>query len=683
MVGNRSGGTGTFMMPLGMSLIVGSALIAGNALPPPVVAADSSVAGYTVPASPAAEGHPASSSFRGGDAFGKVSSAGVPVSSGSVHFFANCEDYKNPYPFHHEVAAGPITQGTYSVSHVPAGNYRVLVTSTDPTAAGTSWNGAAATCEQSPPVSVNGDTDATVDIFIAAQTRHLVTGNVRGISGTGLDDVLFYKSCEDYNAALPPVDSDNGVETQYAVFVPAGSYRVVFRTETGNGDVYRWNGSSSACETSETVAVLEEDTSVNIALAPESAVTGTVSPASTGSVFFYATCQDYAQHHPTSVASVDAGGAYATQLPNGIYRVRVQGNVSLSGSWNGAKPSCADSEPVAVNGSTTAALSASPRYAVSGTLKANGSPITQYGQIKFYASCQDYYDGNQAAWSGYMGGSTYTVSLANGAYKALVWEGTGTARSWNGATTKCEDSTNVTVSGPTTTDITADVPRTVAGSVTDSRGQTVSSGDVYFFSNCSEFRSVQHWIEQNTSLHADINAGTYSLKLANGTYRALLYTDTAAELSWHSAKSLCEQSTTVTVNGNATLDLIAAAGANVTGSVSLGTPTTPTPTPPATPTPTQSTPTPTQSTPPPPGASVMKQTTAKLAGRLPKGKSARLPKKTTQGAPLSWKTTTKKVCSVKKRKVKALKKGTCRLMSTAPAVSGFAPFNQKYSIKVK
>jgi hypothetical protein len=93
-----------------------------------------------------------------------------------------------------------------------------------------------------------------------------------------------------------------------------------------------------------------------------------------------------------------------------------------------------------------------------------------------------------------------------------------------------------------------------------------------------------------------------------------------------------------------------------------------TPTPPAEPT---VTPTPTA------------QTAAKPAAKLKKGKSAKLAKKTKQGVRLSWKTTTKKVCKVKKYKVKALKKGTCKLKATAPAGPGLAAYKKKFRIKVK
>jgi hypothetical protein len=77
------------------------------------------------------------------------------------------------------------------------------------------------------------------------------------------------------------------------------------------------------------------------------------------------------------------------------------------------------------------------------------------------------------------------------------------------------------------------------------------------------------------------------------------------------------------------------------------------------------------------------QSAAKPPAKLKKGKSAKLAKKTKQGGGLTWRSTTKKVCTVKKFNVKALKKGTCKLKATAPAVAGFTAYSGNFTIKVK
>ena len=77
------------------------------------------------------------------------------------------------------------------------------------------------------------------------------------------------------------------------------------------------------------------------------------------------------------------------------------------------------------------------------------------------------------------------------------------------------------------------------------------------------------------------------------------------------------------------------------------------------------------------------QTMKKPPAKLKKGKKAKLAKQTRQGAKISWRSNTKKICSVKKRTVKAKKKGACKISATAPAIPGYAAFTRKYTIRVR
>ncbi len=84
-----------------------------------------------------------------------------------------------------------------------------------------------------------------------------------------------------------------------------------------------------------------------------------------------------------------------------------------------------------------------------------------------------------------------------------------------------------------------------------------------------------------------------------------------------------------------------------------------------------------------PVAPLTAQTLKKPPAKLKKGKKAKLAKKTQQGSKVTWKTSTKKVCTVKKYKVTAKKKGKCKLSAKAPAITGYTAFSKKYTIKVK
>ena len=87
--------------------------------------------------------------------------------------------------------------------------------------------------------------------------------------------------------------------------------------------------------------------------------------------------------------------------------------------------------------------------------------------------------------------------------------------------------------------------------------------------------------------------------------------------------------------------------------------------------------------PPPPAVTPAAQTLKKPPAKLKKGKKAKLAKTTRQGAKVSWKSKTKKRCTVKKYTVRAKKKGACKLIATAPAIPGYEALTKKYTIRVK
>ncbi len=78
-----------------------------------------------------------------------------------------------------------------------------------------------------------------------------------------------------------------------------------------------------------------------------------------------------------------------------------------------------------------------------------------------------------------------------------------------------------------------------------------------------------------------------------------------------------------------------------------------------------------------------KQTVKKPPAKLKKGKTAKLARTTAQGTKVTWKTSTKKICKVKKSKVTAKKKGKCKLSANAPATPSFTAFTKRYTIRVK
>ncbi len=66
-----------------------------------------------------------------------------------------------------------------------------------------------------------------------------------------------------------------------------------------------------------------------------------------------------------------------------------------------------------------------------------------------------------------------------------------------------------------------------------------------------------------------------------------------------------------------------------------------------------------------------------------KGRSLRLPATTSQGARLTWRSWSKRVCKVTGRHLKAKRKGSCRIGGLAPAVPGFSAFATTFVVRVR
>ncbi len=101
---------------------------------------------------------------------------------------------------------------------------------------------------------------------------------------------------------------------------------------------------------------------------------------------------------------------------------------------------------------------------------------------------------------------------------------------------------------------------------------------------------------------------------------------------------------------------------------------TPAPTPTVTPSPT-STPAPTVT----PGSQWVKGPPKKVR----KGKRVALAKFTAQGQSVAWKSRTRAVCPVVKRVLRAKKKGTCRVVATAPGTASWKPLRTIFSVRVR
>lgn len=69
--------------------------------------------------------------------------------------------------------------------------------------------------------------------------------------------------------------------------------------------------------------------------------------------------------------------------------------------------------------------------------------------------------------------------------------------------------------------------------------------------------------------------------------------------------------------------------------------------------------------------------------KVRKGKKVKVAKTTKQGVRLTWKAKPARVCKVTNYQVKALKKGKCKLTSSAPATNAYKALSKQFTILIK
>ena len=579
---------------------------------------------------------------------GTVSSARGAIAQGSIDFYATCEDFEDG----DRAAATYFSSGDPYEVTLPNGTYRVRVRPSQDEPAVTSWHSAAPTCADSTKVTVSGN--GTINLVTAA--GYEVTGDVASSEGQVANGgVYFYATCEDYRDYRETSYGDIN-SGSFTTSLPAGTYRVQIVPDSDPDAVPSWHNNKQSCAQADTVTVSGPTNSMHLVASTGWYVGGTVSRggklAEYGHVSFYRTCLDYANHDPVADSWLGLG-TYEVSLPTGDYIVGVEFGryEATTFLWHNGKVSCADANTMTVNASTeTANLSVPATYATTGSVTAGGDEVRR-GWIEFFDTCEDYQAGLRAGTTNIEDGE-YLAYLAAGTYYALIHPDGDAAMSWHSAAGTCGQP--ITVSGAGTVDLVAAKGVAVTGTVSSSNGP-VESGQVEFAQSCPAFDTADSTYDRFTD--------SYHVNLLPGTYYAFIDTDTGTggRDSWHSAQSTCAQATAITVGADATVDLVVRP--------KLGDPQ-PTPPPPVTPT-------------PPPTAQAAAQSLKKPPAKLKKGKKAKLAKKTTQGAKVTWKTSTKKICTVKRNVVTAKKKGTCKLSAKAPARTGFTAFSKRYTIKVR
>jgi hypothetical protein len=308
---------------------------------------------------------------------GTVNSGSGPVASGRVEFYASCQDYYDDY----WTASDDFGLATYSVT-VPDGPYLVLIYPDDQPEAVNSWHNAKPGCAQADVVTVAGNT--VVNLVAANGSR--VSGTVQAPDGTVSRGALaWYTSCDEYYARPGWPSTFGG--SAYSEYMPDGTYRVLFYPEQSEYPssfaTKSWHAAKPSCSQAQSVTV-SGDTVVTINVAAGKTVSGTVStsggPVTSGSVFFYTTCEDVAHGDYPGYSAITEGG-FEDSMPPGTYRVRIKPtSAGALESWHSAKATCDAADPVTITADATVNLvaqsSVSPTPTPTPTTSPTPSPTT-------------------------------------------------------------------------------------------------------------------------------------------------------------------------------------------------------------------------------------------------------------------------------------------------------------------
>lgn len=370
----------------------------------------------------------------------------------------------------------------------------------------------------------------------------------------------------------------------------------------------------------------------------EGTITSRYGDSPSGRVAFYANCESFAANTPVTRRSFE-NGYYSVYVPAGTYLVfidPVSTAPRATESWHTAAPTCDKATPVVVTGDDWIDLVALAKANITGSVTASNGPA-QTGSVSFYRSCSD----QEAVITRGITAGNYAVTIGEGTYYVRMrpYEdpngapGTWTA-SWQPEQASCAQSTPIVISQDATVDLRARALHAVAATVTSAAGKP-SSGRLHAFTNCQDAAAGT---KADTGM-IGVQAGATTLLLPSGQYY-LQFAGTGSSkpalTSWNGAKNTCEQSTPITITGP---------GAVAMTALSVAT---------------------------------MKQPRQ----YVPVGGRITLPKRTKQRMRITWRVSTKKVCSVRKYRLTGKKDGRCRATATARAGNGAAALDEKFRIAV-
>jgi hypothetical protein len=469
----------------------------------------------------------------------------------------------------------------------------------------------------------------------AQAATHSIAGRITVPAGFNAQQVTVI--LDDQNGTVASTNPDVSGDYGFSA-IPDGTYRV------------RAYGPDLTTESTAYFALSSNIRGKNLTLFELFTVSGTVTPASTGLVYFYDSCAAFQAGTPRAQGSI-TGGTYSAEVPAGNYRVLIASEIA---SWHYGELSCHNANDVTVTGDLSTPLLGVAPVRIKGRVTYKGA-----GVDGAFVSARrwDGVEWKPVAFAQTAADGTYTISnLLPGTYRIRFdsvqygsrqlpgnwWEDAQTLQ----AATDIKLTAGATAQGIDAAMIEgASISGTVSGPTGPRAGAIVRLFD------------ASGTLFNGRYTEAD---GTWKIDgLWPGSYKVSFEDADGSNQEFWNDKPTLEQADSFTV---ANLE-------NRTGlDAWLGGPD----------------PCEFQKTcPAPPAPTAADQQVKAPPKSLKRGKRAKLATSTAQGGPVGWKTTTKKICKVKKNRVLGLKKGKCVLRATSPATTGFTPLYKRYTIRIR
>ncbi len=469
-------------------------------------------------------------------------------------------------------AASTTSSGTYSILGLDPGSYIVgfQVCNNSSVDLQSQWyNGAPSPSTATPLTLVSGTTDTAIDA--ALLPGGAISGKITSAStGKSLSGICVYASAMGGSAPTYAFGSSTSTGAYTLEGLAAGSYAVEFYTDCGNKGNYVPQYYNDAPDyqsaTAVPVTVGQTTGSINAAMAPGGAITGTVKSAATGKVISHI-CVDVTSTSNSLIGSstiTSTKGSYKIiGLAAGSYDVMFQGGCGNSGSYQSQyynnSPTLSGATAVTVTvGLTTSSINAA--MAAGGTV--SGTVTDSSTGAKLAGICVYAYDATHTYFGDGITSSTGSYKIVNltpDSYYVEFYSGCSGSSNYltqwyKNASSQTKATLVPVTAGHTSTGISAKMVLAggISGTVTDSSGNPIYGICVSVTGSAGSSESAT--LINGSYTVSNLKAGSYTVEFFTGCGSSGTYAD-----QWYNGSSTLAGATPVSVTAGSTLTGIDAA----------------------------------------------------------------------------------------------------------------------------